>query len=320
VAGKAPRGSVGAAIEEWLARDQASNRSAAQVKRVLEQNVMPSWRNRPLTEIRKRDVIEIMDAMVDRGVPVQANRTLAYLKRFFRWAAGRDLIEANPAQFVEKPAPETQRERVLDDAELVAIWRAAELMGAPFGHGVRLLMLTAARLREVCAGSWDEIDLASATMKLAAVRSKSGVGREIPLNAPSLAILQSLPRFANGRWLITSNGERPFSGFSNGKARLDALAQDLRSATGTAEQMAPWTLHDFRRTTATGLQRQGVRLEVIETVLGHVSGSRAGIVGTYQRHRFRDEARVALDAWGRHVEGLVTGKQVNVITLRKEAV
>ena len=86
------------------------------------------------------------------------------------------------------------------------------------------------------------------------------------------------------------------------------------------EHMPPWVIHDFRRSVATGLQRQGARLEVIEAVLGHVSGTRAGIVGTYQRHRFRDEARAALEAWGSHVEGLVAGRQATVVPLWREAV
>nr|WP_159709809.1 tyrosine-type recombinase/integrase [Geminicoccus flavidas] len=272
---------------------------------MLDRNVMPLWRNRPLSDIRKRDVIAIMDAMTDRGVPVQANRVLAYLKRFFRWAAGRDLVETNPAQFVEKPAPETQRERVLDDAELVEVWRAAERLSWPFGGGVQLLMLTAARLREIFNATWDEIDLDGSVVRLSAARSKSGAGREIPLNSPALAALNAMPRFANGKFLITLDGKRPYSGFSHAKAKLDALIQEAREERGVHEPMMSWTLHDLRRTVATGQQRQGARLEVIEAVLGHVSGSRAGIVGTYQRHRFREEARAALNAWGRHVVGLL---------------
>ena len=131
-------------------------------------------------------------------------------------------------------------------------------------------------------------------------------GRTIPLPPPALEILRALPRLA-GPYLLSASGERPWCNFPRNKRYLDARLPG----------MAPWVLHDVRRSVATGLQRLGARLETIEAVLGHVSGSRRGIVGTYQRHAFEAEARQALDAWGRHIEALLGGTEDNVLTMRR---
>jgi integrase len=193
---------------------------------------------------------------------------------------------------------------VLSDAELVEIWRAADAQGGPYGAGVKLLLLTAARREEIFGLSEGELDLDGAAVRLPAARTKVKEGRTIPLSPPAVAILAALPRLA-GPYLLSATGERPWCDFPRSKRYLDARLPG----------MAPWVLHDIRRSVATGLQRLGARLETIEAVLGHVSGSRRGIVGTYQRHAFEAEARQALDAWGRHIEALLSGARNNVVAI-----
>jgi integrase len=234
------------------------------------------------------------------------------------WAASRDLIEANPAQFVEKPKAEIRRDRVLDDAELVEVWRAVEGMVAPFAAGVRLLILTGARRSELFEAGRGE--LVAGAIRLPAERSKNDEGRLIHLSPPALAIVEKLPKFADKPWLLTLDGEHPFSNFGHAKAELDRrILAARREAAGTekVEPMPPWRLHDLRRSVATGLQRLGVRLEAIEAVLGHVSGSRAGVVGVYQRHRFELEARDALNLWGEHVTRLLDPMPAKVVRMRR---
>ncbi|MEZ5860069.1 MAG: tyrosine-type recombinase/integrase [Geminicoccaceae bacterium] len=268
------------------ARDQAGNRTATEVARIMEREVLPYIGDGDLASIRKRDIIEIIDRVADRGATVRANRVLAWMRRFLNWCAARDLIDANPAQFVEKPSRETRRERVLDDGEIDLIWRALDASPQPFRDGLRLLILTAAMRDEIFGARWSELDEAGRCLKLPAERSKSGTARIIPLSPPALAIVEALPRFgANAdRWLLTRCGKKPFSNFGHNKTALDGAAP-----------LPDWRLHDLRRTAATGMQRLGFRLEVIEAALGHVGGSRAGIVGVYQRHAFHDETREALD-------------------------
>jgi integrase len=303
---------VAAVMGEWLKRDQAGNRSRNEVERVMRREVLPVWGARPIDDIRKRDIIALIDGIADRGAPIMANRTLAHVKRLFRWAAARDIIEGDPAAHVEKPAPETKRERVLGDDELATIWGAASRMGFPFGPALHLLVLTAARREEIFGLSWREVDRDSAAIRLPAARAKAKEGRIIPLPPAALAVLDELPRFVGGDYVFGRGGQAPFANGGHAKTRLDRIIAEAQH-----EPMSPWRLHDIRRTVATGLQRLGTRLEVIEAVLGHVSGSRAGIVGIYQRYRFEEEARVALAVWGEYVLRLaLPDRGATVVPLR----
>jgi integrase len=216
-----------------------------------------------------------------------------------------------------KPGSEAPRERVLSDAELKAVWLAAGKVGWPFGPVVQLLILTGARRAEIGGLRWGEI--ADGIIELSGGRTKNGEPHTIPLSKPALAIIEGLPRVdgADGTitgeakrapahdYIFTTNGKTPISGWSKAKGELPEFDPS-------------WTLHDLRRTVATGLQRLGINLQVIEAVLGHVSGSRAGVVGTYQRHSFAKEKAAALEAWGAHVMGLVEGKKPGkVVAMRK---
>ena len=119
---------MAAVVEHWLQRDQAGNRTVDEVRRIMAREVLPHLGALPIDEVRKRDIIAVIDRVADRA-PVRANRVLAHIKRLFRWAAGRDLIETDPAAHIEKPSPERKRDRVLSDAELVAVWRRRERHG-----------------------------------------------------------------------------------------------------------------------------------------------------------------------------------------------
>ncbi len=296
---------VAAVIDEWLERDQAGNRSRNEVERVMRREVLPVWGGQPIEDIRKRDIIALIDGIADRGAPIMANRTLAHVKRLFRWAAARDIIEGDPAAHVEKPTPEVKRDRVLKDDEIAMIWGAAGTMDFPFGPAVHLLVLTAARREEIFGLSWREVNQESAAIHLPAERTKTKEGRTVPLSPAALTLLDELPRFGGGDYVFGQGGQAPFSNVGHAKARLDRMIAEAQDTS-----MPPWRLHDIRRTVATGLQRLGTRLEVIEAVLGHVSGSRAGVVGIYQRHRFEEEARAALTAWGQHVIQLVVPERI----------
>ena len=317
--------SLGAAVRRWLETDQKDNRRRGEVERMLRKDVLPGWGDRPLAAIRKRDVIELVERVHARA-PVGANRLLGSLQRFFKWAAARDLIEASPAAAVEKPGRESTRGRVLTDGELVEIWRAAERMGAPYGAGIRLLILTAARRGEIFRARRDELDIAGGRILLPAERSKNGEARSVWLPPLALDMIDELPRFAGSPWLLTAQGEHPCTNHGYNRRRLDALILEARRAeaaeTGAdpdrTEPMPGWWVHDLRRTAATGMQRLGVRLEAVEAALGHVAGSRAGIVGIYQRHRFDEEARAAVLRWGEHVRSLLgSGGRGQVVPLRR---
>jgi integrase len=190
---------------------------------------------------------------------------------------------------VRAPSPESPRERVLDDAELSAVWRAFLGLGH-YGAIVRLLALTGQRRSEVAEMTWAELDLAGKVWNLPAARCKNGRSHSVPLSDAALAILEK-------------NADQPQSfaifapiSFSREKAVLDKLLP---------AEMPKWTLHDLRRTAASGMAARGVRIDVIEKVLDHQSGSFRGIVGVYQKHSFASEKRAALDLWAAHVAALV---------------
>ena len=296
--------SVDRIVEEFLERHvRRSNRprTAQGTERLLRQHVLPRWRGRMVHEITRRDVLKILDHVVDGGAPIAANRTFAAVRKFFNWCVARDILAASPCAGVKPPTSERARDRVLSDDELRLVWTAADKLGGTFGPLVKLLALTGQRRDEVARMRWDELDLDTRLWTLPRARTKNNQPHEVPLSKAALTVLQNVPRIAGSPFVLTANGgASPVSGYSKGKHRIDALLP---------ADLPPWRLHDLRRTCASGLARLRINLPVIEKVLNHTSGSFAGIVGVYQKHSFADEKRAALEAWGRHVISLVRGQQ-----------
>lgn len=304
------------ALDTFVARHVRPNtsvRSASGTEHLFNLHVRPHWRGKRLDALKRADILELVDRVVDRGSPVAANRVLAAVKRFLNWTVDRGLIEVSPAGRVKAPTEEASRDRVLSDAELRLVWLAAEKSGPPFGQLVRLLLLTAQRRDEVGQMTWGEIDVRAALWTIPAGRAKNGKANDVPLSGPAVEILKGLPRIAGETDLVfTTSGETPFSGFSKCKARLDVamLARARKHAEDRGEDpdrvtIAPWRLHDLRRTAATGMARLGVAIHVIEAVLNHTSGQISGVAAVYNRHRYLDEKRAALEAWAGHVEKVV---------------
>lgn len=228
-------------VDDWLERDQKSNRSFNEVQRLVNFDILPAFKGRGVDTNGKRDIVKLLDTIADRGAPVMANRTLAHIRRLFRWAIERDVISDDPTAGIGKRPVEEGRDRVLDDGEIVAILNAAKTMGAPYGAGIHLLFLTGARREGIFGESWNELNEANQTLSLPAARSKIKHGRHIHLTGPAWSILEALPRF--GPYIFATNGKVTFSGFSKAKKALDE-----------ARGVSNWRVHDIRRTVATGLQ------------------------------------------------------------------
>ena len=303
VAAKAAKDDMVETVVDDFVRHYAARqtRDWRETERILKKDVMSRWRGRRLSEIEKKNVAKLLDEIVARGAPVGANRVFAQLRKMCAWAVGRGIIAHNPCVGISRPSAELPRERVLSDIELALVWGAAERLGFPFGPTVRLLILTGQRRDEVGGLVWDELDLDGAVWTLPAARSKNRREHTIPLAPAAVEILRAQTHFEDSAFVF-SPGERPPSGFAKAKERLDKRVAQLNNG----EPVAHWTLHDLRRTAASGMARLGVDLPVIEKVLNHVSGSFAGIVGIYQRHDFAQEKRGALGAWAAHVGAVVT--------------
>ena len=242
-------------------------------------------------------------------------RTAAYGRAAFAWAVKRDAVQHNPFANLPVAKSISKRERVLSDEEIAEIWRAAGDAGSPYGTIIRLLILTGQRRGEVAGMTWGEIsdDLATWTLRET---------HTVPLSAPARDILRAL-RCPGGGLVLPGAFGTPFAGWSKAKQALDKATMDGRAkaarAAGTSlAPFIPWNVHDLRRTVATGLQRLGVRLEVTEAVLNHISGSRGGIAGVYQRHDWAAEKRAALDSWAAHVLAIAKGSPDahKVVTLK----
>jgi integrase len=285
--------------DEYLkhAKQKQRPRTFSEIERYL----LVSWK--PLHrvsvfQIRRRHVAaRIAEITTDQGA-VSAAQARTALSAMFNWAIREGLdIAANPVIGTNRPAQPKSRERVLTDPELRAIWRACS--EDDYGRIVRLLMLTAQRRDEVGGIRWNE--LAGDTWTIPGTRTKNHREHSLPLTPAALAMIETQPR-RNDRDFIFGEGQRGFQGWSKCKARLDARI----AAEG--EPLPHWTVHDLRRTAASGMARLGIQLPVIEKILNHTSGSFRGVTGIYQRHSFADEMREALERWTREVSRIIAGR------------
>jgi integrase len=292
--------SVAAFADEYLERHAKPNkRSWREDERLLRHDVLPAIGDLRIDTVARRDIVLLLDAIRDRGAPVVANRALTMTRRMFAFAVERAVIEASPSAGV-RASRESSRERTLSDDEISRLWAAAapgSLHIEPSTRiALRLLLLTGARASEVCGASWDEINIRAAEWVIPATRTKNGREHRIPLSKPAMEIVQEAAALRTGPWLLPARGDE---GHVTPSGVLQAVQRIISPGV---------TVHDLRRTTATGLQRLGIRLEVTEAVLNHLSGTRAGVVGIYQRHDWSAEKRAALDAWARHILLLAAGE------------
>lgn len=295
---KAAAVTLGSVADAYLKHCEARQKPGTfyQTKLHLTKHWAP-LRSLPLHKVRRADVATRLTELRDGSGGVSANRSRSALSAFFSWAIGEGLTEVNPVVGTHKPVEEKTRERVLSNAELKAIWNACR--DDSYGRIVRLLILTAQRREEVGGLAEAELKLDDALWILPAARAKNHREHIIPLSAPAIEILREAPRRA-GRSLVFGEGAGGFSGWSRAKNALDSRL----TATGTP--LVAWTLHDLRRTAATMMaENLGVAPHLIEAILNHVSGHKAGVAGIYNRASYAAEKRTVLDLWATHVAHIV---------------
>jgi integrase len=244
------------------------------------------WNDRAIDTITKRDVIEVIDAVVKRGSPSTAHHLFAYMRRAFNYAVARDVCEHSPCDRL-KPSvligPKGLRQRVLTDDEIRALWSACDVLGYPYGRLYQLLLVTGQRRGEVSGARWREFDLQARQWTVPPERFKSNATHLVPLSAMAIDILKALPR--KGDHLFVVNGFSPL------KRRLDKLMQ-----------CDPFVIHDLRRTVRTRMSGLRIKTEVAEMVIGH---GKRGLARIYDQHEYFDEMREALDAWAKALSAIV---------------
>jgi integrase len=250
---------------------------------------------RPIGSIGRADVAAQLQTLVKERGRIAAARSRANLSAMYAWAMGEALVDSNPTIGTNPPDKGVEpRERVLTNRELAAIWNACD---DDSGRIVRLLILTSCRRQEIGGLKWSEVDLDRGSLTIDSARTKNHRALTLTLPPAALAILTSAPRCSEFVF-----GDNAFQSWSALKARID-----------TGSGVSGWTLHDLRRTSATGLADLGVQPHVIEQILNHQSGHKRGPAGIYNRSSYEREKRAALALWAEHVLAVVEGRDSKVL-------
>lgn len=271
-------------------------RSWRKDEEALENMVIPKWGHRKACEIERREVLALLDAKVKAGSPIQANRLLAVIRKMYNWGISQDLVASSPCLMVRAPSPENQRDRVLSDAELRALWAAIEGYGGMITPMFKLRLLTAQRGGEVATMRWEDVDLHAKWWTIPAERSKNKLSHRVPLSEPAVAILRQLWAQRDGKdggWVFRGKrvGE-PYKHFGE-------PTRGLRKASGV-----DFVPHDLRRTAASLMTGMGIHRLVVSKLLNH---KEAGVTAIYDRHSYDFEKRQALDAWATRLAQIVAG-------------
>ena len=304
-----------ALADRFLRRPAAAKlRTTAAIEKVANKHLVPRWGTRIAAEIRRADVIAMIETIGEDSGPYMAAKVLALASSIYRFGVTRELVESNPchlikpSDFVGEMAP---RQRVLTDSEIALVWQATKREirrrnGAgiestyPAGPFVRLLLLTAVRRSEAARMVWGEVDFDSALWVIPAHRTKSGTPHEVPLSGMAVDLLGSLPRLC---------GRAPIKGFGKFKDTIDERIAEL-----APPGIADWRFHDLRRTARTSLSTLGVSPFIAELVIGH---QQKGVHKVYDVHRYQSEKRQALEAWANRLRDIVTPPPANVRQLRR---
>jgi integrase len=314
----ASKGETFAAVTaEWIKRHVDANglRSAPEVKRLLHRHILPRWRDREFITIKRSDVAALLDHVQDNHGARQADYCLNVIRSIMNWRAARtDDYRPPIVRGMRRQSPHAQsRTRVLDDAEIAAIWKAAESKmpsssgkeewNDTFGAFIRVALLTAQRRAKIIAMKWDDIGEGGEWTVPKRPREKDTIG-SVVLPPAALTIIRGQPQIGDNPYVFAGRGDGPFNGFSKAKERFD----------GRLKNVKPWTIHDLRRTARSLMSRAGVASEHAERVMGHAIG---GIEQVYDRHSYRDEKADALARLTTLIDGIVNPRN-NVTPIASE--
>jgi integrase len=277
-------------FNQYLKRESGL-RSIAERRAVFERAILPVLGNRPIADIKRSEIVKLLDQIEDERGPVAAQKALQFLSVLFNWYAARSDDFRSPIVrgMARASKQERARKRILTDDEIRSLWKATEAPG-PYPSLARFLLLTGARRNEAARAPWEEIT--DGVWTIPATRTKQNAEVEIPLSKMALDVLAAIPKM--GRYIFSSTGAKPVSGFGHGK-------KDLDQASG----VTGWTFHDLRRTARSLMSRVGIQPDVAERCLGHTVG---GLVQqTYDRHRYLEEKREAFEKLARLITKITRG-------------
>ncbi|MGY3328651.1 integrase [Mesorhizobium sp. USDA 4775] len=320
--------------------------TVAETQAFIKREISPKWGKRRIRSITRHDIVKLIDGIAEdqldsegklrqAGRPQSAVRVRALLSKAFSWFAAKGIVSENPFRDIEVPAAPRARDRVLSEDEIRWLWSATAAVGWPFGDLARLLLLTAQRRDEVAAAEWREFSIPDATWSIPPERTKNGRRQVLPLAPQVTKILAGLPRVVapapasvkpsehskveeESPFVLSTNAETPISGYSRAKKKIDEkmLAAARKETANPELSIEPWTLHDLRRTAASGMAGLGIAVHVVEAVLNHKSGVISGVAAIYNRHDYAREKRQALEAWANRLEEIIgASSRDNVVAL-----
>ncbi|MEH6468205.1 MAG: tyrosine-type recombinase/integrase [Porticoccus sp.] len=304
-------------LEQYVKRNLKPN-TYSQYRGILKGDDLAGWRSKPIHKIQRKDVLAKLDDIAESGRFIQANRTLAILRRFFNWCAEKDIIKSSevlPTDRVKPPLKkEKPRSRYLLQEEIKLIWDALDAFGYPFGAYIKLLMATGQRRSEVQLIRFSDIDFEKKTWTQK--DNKGGRPHIVPLSDFALTIIDSIENVYGSEYLFTLGGMSPMSVNSKDKKRLDtAINKLLEERELTCFFKEPWQLHDIRRTMTTHLRKLGFPQDVCGKLLNH---AQKGVTAEhYDMYDMLKEKTHAMETWGRFLEGIIDGKQDNIIDFNR---
>jgi integrase len=305
----------GAVAEDFIKRVVASKRTRRAIELRIRRELVKRWKDRPITNVTRADVVQMADEIVDRGDPEAARQTFVYGRRLHDWAIARGIYglgEASPydrLQASDLVGRKKPRQRLLSSKELALIWGAAASWDL-YGPYVLLLLLLGVRRNELARSTWNEIDLEKALWVIPPERMKSDEGLSVPLPPIAVEILSALPRFGSANYVFSARGSRPFNDFGGIKKLLDKRIVALNGG----KALDHWTFHDCRRTFRTALSTIGIAAHIAELCIGH---RQPKLFRIYDLHRFDHEKRHAFDAHAARLMQIVAPPDDKVVPLRK---
>jgi integrase len=289
-AAETDRNTLQAVCERYLAREGGKLRTTAKRRANLERLVYPVLGDWRIGEIKRSDFNALLDDIEDQRGAAMADQILATLRRMCNWHAIRDDQFRTPfvRGMARRKPGQRERDRILNDSELRAVWKTAEVFPSPWGQFIRFLLLTACRRTEASAMTWGE--LANGNWTIPATRYKTGTEVTLPLSRAAMNILVEIPRIKGCEFVFTTDGRTPISGFSTFKLKFDIAC----GVTG-------WRLHDSRRSARSLLSRAGINSDIAERCMGHAI---PGVRGVYDRHQYLDEMRQAFERLAAQIESI----------------
>ena len=283
-------------IEKWA---KPRKKSWKEDERILRKDVQPVWGRKKAETIKRRDIVLLLDEIVDRGAPIQANRTLAVIRKMFNFALSRGILELSPCVQIPAPSKENQRDRVLSDDEIRAIWLSLDDAGMikEIQLALKLQLITGQRKGEIVGAEWEDLDLKKGWWTIPKEKAKNNLPHRVPLSTLALKILKEAKELSKDSPFLFPSPSKENSHIT--ESAIDRAIRNNRELFDV-EHFVP---HDLRRTVASQITAMGIPRLTVSKILNHVE---SGVTAVYDRHSYDKEKRVALEKWSKRLGKIVT--------------